>query len=121
MKCLLCENKGKVRPTINGSLTICNEHFGLLERLQKQYEKRNEVRARVKKTQEYHKERFIKKRARYATNLMIKAGGIMKRPCEVCGKEKVDVHHDDYSDPERVRFLCRKHHAEHHKNHKIKI
>src|SRR5690606_23859393 len=31
--------------------------------------------------------------------------------CEVCGSPDVDAHHDDYSRPLEVRWLCRQHHA----------
>lgn len=37
--------------------------------------------------------------------------GILKRgKCEVCGSLRVDAHHDDYTMPLIVRWLCRKHH-----------
>ncbi|MFC3331681.1 hypothetical protein ACFOEM_04310 [Paenalcaligenes hominis] len=38
----------------------------------------------------------------------------MRGDCEVCGKSKVDAHHDDYSKPLEVRWLCREHHMQHH-------
>ena len=44
----------------------------------------------------------------------IRSGELVRQPCEVCGESKVDAHHDDYSQPLAVRWLCRKHHAEHH-------
>ena len=120
MKCLLCEKKGTVRPEIYGSLTLCNEHYGLLSRVQEQQEKRVRVRERITQRRvEIENSRFNKNRTRRATTMMIENGSIKKKPCEVCGNEKVDTHHDDYNDPEKVRFLCRKHHAEHHKKHKI--
>jgi len=31
--------------------------------------------------------------------------------CEVCGVEAVDAHHDQYDEPLRVRWLCRRHHT----------
>lgn len=41
--------------------------------------------------------------------------GIMKQePCEVCGNERVHAHHDDYSRPLMVRWLCPLHHRAHH-------
>jgi hypothetical protein len=36
-------------------------------------------------------------------------------PCEVCGGPGDHKHHDDYTKPLEVRWLCRKHHAEVHK------
>lgn len=44
----------------------------------------------------------------------IRSGALVRQPCEVCGELKVDAHHDDYTQPLAVRWLCRKHHAEHH-------
>lgn len=43
---------------------------------------------------------------------------IVKGVCEVCGAVKVEAHHDDYTKPLEVRWLCRKHHAEHHRKYK---
>lgn len=39
---------------------------------------------------------------------------LIRQPCEVCGA-KADGHHDDYSKPLQVRWLCRKHHREVHR------
>ena len=53
---------------------------------------------------------------RAVTNRYIKSGILIKQPCEVCGvMEKVEAHHDDYTKPMDVRWLCRSHHAEHHR------
>ena len=57
---------------------------------------------------------------RWVTNICIKQGVLIRQPCEVCGNEKVDAHHDDYMQPLNVRWLCRKHHNEHHRNEIIK-
>jgi len=51
----------------------------------------------------------------------VKIGELIKSPCEVCGKEKSEAHHDDYEKPLEVRWLCRKHHAEHHKQEREKL
>lgn len=45
----------------------------------------------------------------------IRKGELVRGPCEVCGTTKhIDGHHDDYSKPLEVRWLCRRHHILHH-------
>lgn len=55
---------------------------------------------------------------RYLAHLYVEAakrmGVLSRQPCEVCGAAKTDGHHDDYSRPGEVRWLCRKHHRLHH-------
>lgn len=55
-----------------------------------------------------------KHEARWSTARAINRGDLIKQPCEVCGEPKVDAHHDDYSRPLDVKWLCRKHHNELH-------
>ena len=52
--------------------------------------------------------------ARWQVQQAIICGRLVRQPCEVCGKATVDAHHDDYSRPLDVRWLCRRHHIEHH-------
>ncbi|NDC96288.1 hypothetical protein EBZ38_09895 [bacterium] len=51
-------------------------------------------------------------------NKAIKAGKLMKMPCEKCGSLNVHGHHDDYTKPLEVRWLCPKHHGEQHRIYK---
>lgn len=45
----------------------------------------------------------------------VRDGRLTKKPCEVCGtEEKVEAHHEDYSKPLDVMWLCFKHHRERH-------
>ena len=37
-----------------------------------------------------------------------------KKPCEVCNLQDADKHHDDYSKPLKINWLCRKHHIQKH-------
>lgn len=58
-----------------------------------------------------------KAKARSIVNNCLKRGWLIKAPCEVCGElERVEAHHDNYTKPLEVRWLCKKHHSEHHMN-----
>lgn len=46
----------------------------------------------------------------------IKCGRLSKQPCEVCGAEPAEAHHDDYNKPLKVRWLCKQCHSEWHRN-----
>ncbi len=48
----------------------------------------------------------------------LRSGILKKSPCENCGEKKVQAHHDDYSNPLDVRWLCVSCHANHHKMHR---
>lgn len=46
----------------------------------------------------------------------IKSGRLTRQPCERCGStERVHAHHDDYSKPMDVMWLCPTHHGERHR------
>lgn len=55
-----------------------------------------------------------KYKAEYTIGNAIRAGLIERQPCEICGAEKSHAHHDDYSKPMQVRWLCAVHHKEWH-------
>ncbi len=44
----------------------------------------------------------------------LKSGKLTRQPCEICNEPRVQAHHDDYSKPLDVKWLCIKHHAERH-------
>lgn len=56
----------------------------------------------------------VQTRARRLLRSAIERGDITRAPCEQCGSTPAHGHHDDYSKPLAVRWLCRKHHDEHH-------
>lgn len=43
----------------------------------------------------------------------------MRKPCEICHDEKTDAHHDDYEKALEVRWLCRLHHMQVHKENSL--
>ena len=83
-----------------------------------QYEKeRNQRPERKSAVLEYQRRRRAnfpgKYKARNAVSNAIRDGRLVRQPCEICG-DKSQAHHDDYRKPLDVRWLCRKHHLEHH-------
>jgi hypothetical protein len=53
-------------------------------------------------------------RARNKVASAIRSGTLVKLPCEVCGEVKSQGHHEDYSKPLEVIWLCAVHHKEKH-------
>lgn len=56
----------------------------------------------------------LKKRARNAVASAVRRGKLTPQPCEVCGASPTEAHHDDYSKPLDVRWLCEPHHEKEH-------
>ena len=56
----------------------------------------------------------LRKRTRRKTNNLLKKGIIQKQPCVVCGKHDVIAHHEDYSRPNGVIWICEEHHTKYH-------
>jgi hypothetical protein len=55
-----------------------------------------------------------KHRARATLAYAKRTGKIAPLPCEVCGDVVAQAHHDDYTKPLDVRWLCQQHHAQLH-------
>jgi hypothetical protein len=49
---------------------------------------------------------------RAAIAKLVRQGKLKRQPCEICGARETLVHHIDYSDPERIRWLCKRHKSE---------
>ncbi len=58
----------------------------------------------------YNKEHREKKRASLIVWRAVRAKRLIPEPCEVCGRKKAEAHHEDYSKPLNVVWLCRIHH-----------
>jgi hypothetical protein len=57
----------------------------------------------------------LKVLARTKANTYLRRGKISKTGCLICGHEKSEMHHDDYSKPLEIKWFCRFHHMEYHK------
>ena len=62
----------------------------------------------------YQKANPEKIKAHNVVNNAVAVGRLKKEPCR-CGEIKVEVHHEDYSKPFNVEWLCTKHHKELHR------
>lgn len=55
-----------------------------------------------------------KRAAHILLNNALRSGRIERKPCEVCESPDTEAHHDDYTKPLDVRWLCDEHHKQHH-------
>ena len=79
------------------------------------------TRKRRAAAREYERDRYqndpvfrAKKKARNMVSIRLARGTMQRQPCEVCGAEPAEAHHDDYSKPLIIRWLCKPHHEDHH-------
>jgi hypothetical protein len=54
-----------------------------------------------------------KRKAHYEVKNALRSGKIHRHPCCICGN-KAQAHHEDYSKPLDIIWLCPKHHGERH-------
>ena len=69
--------------------------------------------AHFKATKNYRNKNQKKYKAHNMVNNAIRDGKLFCEPCEICGK-KANAHHDDYSKPLNIRWLCPAHHSQWH-------
>ncbi len=84
---------------------------------QRAWRKRNPDRLptyNTKAGKQRRKEHPDRVQCRNITASAIRGGLLVRQPCEKCGDTNSQAHHDDYSEPLQVRWLCRKHHDKHH-------
>lgn len=65
--------------------------------------------------EQWKKDNIEKRSAHNIVRNAIRKGELVPETCEKCGRAIVEGHHDDYSKPLEVRWLCPKHHREIHK------
>ena len=103
-KCRVLKQKITQRKTYNSA----NEHKRYLKR-----KANGEFEGAWRKWREKYPEKY---KARQQLRNAVKAGKIEKGSCmanDGC-KGRLEAHHDDYSKPLEVKWLCQKHHKEHH-------
>lgn len=79
---------------------------------------KNPDRLRIMRTEYMRSHRArnkVKARARSVITNAIDVGTLIPKPCEVCGIDEVEAHHEDYSKPLSVKWLCKRHHVARHR------
>jgi hypothetical protein len=74
-------------------------------------------------TAEYYRKNKAAYRARHrakhlahkAVQTAVARGKMLRGACEICGAQDSHAHHEDYSKPLEVRWLCKSHHEQMHK------
>jgi hypothetical protein len=79
----------------------------------KKYDKTEQAKLSVKRRTYTAMEKYPEKyKARYTLRNAVAKGIIERKPCIVCGNPKSHGHHEDYSKPLEVIWLCHQHHCE---------
>lgn len=130
-KCFVCKKDKELDEfyrhpeTKDGHLGKCKEctkgqssrHYYDTHEARILYERKRRPRTKIQVKYKTESELKYQKKANTAVQAAIKKGVLLKQPCEVCGTcQNIQAHHDDYSKPLEVRWLCPKHHAEFHKH-----
>ena len=120
----ICKECTKTRARANRAARL--EYYRAYDRERSSQAKRVKARAEYAKTAKgraaiqrakyaWSDRNPYKRKANFAVSNAIRDGKLIKQPCEVCNTtHSVEAHHDDYSKPLDVRWLCTRHHAEHH-------
>jgi len=111
----------------DGHLGTCKEcHKSLMVRnyTENRSEKSAYDKARFQKPErkakvlEYQQARRLREPQKYKAREMVgnavRDGRLFRQPCQVCGETDSEAHHEDYSKPLDVMWLCFVHHREHH-------
>lgn len=108
-KCKTCTKKDSDE---NFRKKMLDPEWAIKER--KRQREKEERRRREGLVKKYEKSKYSKPRANSILSNAIRDGKIIKMPCEICGNKKSQGHHEDYSKPLDVVWLCVRHHQDRH-------
>jgi hypothetical protein len=111
--CEICGKSFRGGPTRRMCSRVCyGKHLSGLYRTKHHVTYKH---GRVAYQQEYWARFPEKKRAWLMAQEAIKVGRLVKGPCEFCGtRRRIVAHHDDYSKPLKVRWMCVRCHTFYH-------
>lgn len=107
-KCLNCELPFEPAPSYRRNYPICGKCTWL-----KQKERRG---SRLEYNREYYnkEDNKHKRRVRALVSAALRDKRLYKSSCLKCGNEKSEAHHEDYSKPLEVIWLCKSCHVKRH-------
>lgn len=85
----------------------------------REYDRNRGNRQGYEYVREYRKQNHDKYKAHMAVRDGIRSGFLIRGVCEVCGSINTHGHHDDYTKPLSVRWLCPPHHQQVHAKDKM--
>jgi len=110
----------KIRAAVMGRFTLTPDGWqhetltAVLEESRRRADKQREYRETTRSpVVEDPEVRRMREQARGTARRAVKAGLLIRQPCEVCGRA-AHMHHDDYAKPLEVRWLCPAHHRQFH-------
>lgn len=123
-QCYECKECSKKRIRENRAANL--EYYKEFDKARANLPHRVEARNNYQKTEQGQiassraKRRYVQKNpAKRMAHTMVwsavRNGTLTQKPCESCGASPAHAHHDDYSRPLDVRWLCPPCHAAHHK------
>lgn len=81
---------------------------------------REHLQQHFEANQKYFQKYPEKREAHYIVGNAIRDGKLIKQPCMECGSLDVEAHHDDYSKPLDVIWVCNKHHKQKDKERRLR-
>lgn len=74
----------------------------------------NEAVRRCNQGRQLSADERAKKNCRSRSHKALRRGKLIPQPCEKCGSAIVEMHHEDYSKPLDVKWLCKECHVDLH-------
>ena len=100
---------------VHGTCKVCRNKENTAKYLKAHPKKHGPKQSRYSHTRRWRRRHPEQARAGYVVSKAIKRGALVPEPCEMCGKGGTQAHHDDYSKPLDVTWLCRHCHWETHR------
>jgi ribosomal protein S27AE len=99
-ECCKCSTKINYRNNIN--------HYVEYDKHREQTEKRKAQKLKHQRTRRFlYPEKY---KANSSVNNLIRNSQLKKKPCEICGNRTTEAHHNDYSKPLEIVWVCKRCH-----------